>query len=154
MLTLTLVSGVWMPASAEGAVVPFYVYYPVRATVVYEPPPCNCLHQTYKGVGEATHLGLSEFYSNATSNMPNLTQYGSGEITAANGDKLFIEYTGGGVYTPGHGVDFGGTYEITGGTGRFAGVTGEGEYWGYAYFMVPNPENKPNDLFFEGVLYK
>lgn len=48
---------------------------------------------------------------------------------AANGDKLFLTYQGDFIDVDGDSV---GTFEITGGTGRFAGASGSGTFISFA----------------------
>lgn len=52
-----------------------------------------------------------------------------GSFTAANGDVVFHQGSGILCRTP-RGISFTGTYTITGGTGRFAGASGEGTFNG------------------------
>lgn len=78
---------------------------------------------TITGTGEGTHIGkFSIIAYHNDDNFPYLT--GTGTITAANGDQLFIVRSGY-VEDNGNGtisVTFDNT--ITGGTGRFSGATG------------------------------
>jgi hypothetical protein len=62
-------------------------------------------------VMHATHMGLATSLLAATFN-ENGVPVGPGTLTAANGDQIFVEETGGPVNL------------FTGGTGRFAGATG------------------------------
>lgn len=78
-------------------------------------------HLTATATGEATHLGRFIREENAVLHLMDGTLDGSLTFVAANGDELFVEFEGG--FT-GPGVAEG-TYAITGGTGRFAGATGE-----------------------------
>jgi hypothetical protein len=66
-------------------------------------------------------------------------------FTAANGDKLFGTYVGWGTGIPD--PKFWGTFEISGGTGRFEGVTGSGAYWGEV-------TGETGMLYFDGTLTK
>ena len=82
----------------------------------------------WSGVGQSNHTGLITAYGSDCDRFDFATGslvYGDGVITeyGANGDYLY------GTYTNGHGV-LGGTiadeWTIVGGTGRFAGATGQG----------------------------
>ena len=66
-------------------------------------------------------------------------------FTAANGDKLFGTYEGHGTPIPD--PEFWRTFEITGGTSRFEGVTGSGDYWGQV-------SGETGMLYFVGTLTK
>ena len=77
------------------------------------------------GVGNATHLGLFTYRLQAELYLPTLTASASATLIAANGDMIFGVGSGQGTPTgtPGF-VSIVETYSITGGTGRFAGATG------------------------------
>jgi hypothetical protein len=55
--------------------------------------------------------------------------------TAANGDQLFVTWTGAGIVN-GPDITFSGTETITGGTGRFAGASGSTWVSGTASFAT------------------
>ena len=77
------------------------------------------------GVGNATHLGLFTYRLQAELFIPTLTASASATLIAANGDMIFGEGSGQGTPTGTPGiVSIVETYTITGGTGRFAGATG------------------------------
>ena len=77
------------------------------------------------GVGTATHVGKYTYHADECFNGTTLTFTGTFTITAANGDTITGTYVG--VVPPF--VFPNATYEqdmqITGGTGRFAGASGE-----------------------------
>lgn len=77
------------------------------------------------GVGNATHLGLFTYRLQAELYLPTLTASASATLIAANGDMIFGVGSGQGTPTgtPGF-VLIVEIYTITGGTGRFAGATG------------------------------
>jgi len=58
--------------------------------------------------------------------------------TAANGDMLFSNFVGAGVFTSATGVSFSGTETYDGGTGRFADATGSATLVGTAEFTSPS----------------
>ena len=73
--------------------------------------------------GTASHLGLVSFSSDHCFAPPNLITEGQGTFVAANGDELYLTYTG--ACNP---PDFATCITdnaIVGGTGRFANATGE-----------------------------
>lgn len=77
------------------------------------------------GVGNATQLGLFTYRLQAELYLPTLTASASATLIAANGDMIFGEGSGQGTPTGTPGiVSIVETYTITGGTGRFAGATG------------------------------
>jgi hypothetical protein len=77
------------------------------------------------GTGNATHLGLFTYQLQAELNLPTGSATASATLVAADGSSIFLEGTGQGTptETPGM-VSIVETYTITGGTGRFAGATG------------------------------
>lgn len=78
-----------------------------------------------EGVGNAAHLGRFTFSAPHTVNIATRTAVGTYEFTAANGDMLFADFVGQSYPTDTPGVVY--IVEeatITGGTGRFAGATG------------------------------
>ena len=84
------------------------------------------------GAGNATHVGKYTYHADECFNGATLLFDGSYTITAANGDTIVGTYSGAvpsidfpvAVYEQGA--------EITGGTGRFAGATGEFDVSGLA----------------------
>jgi hypothetical protein len=151
VLVLSLASGAWVSAAAEKAEVPFKAYYPVNGDATPIPlRPCVSQVFTPGGDGLASQMGVSLFEGNATSCfVPTITQKGVGTLTAANGDSIFVDYTGAGEYIDAIHIVTDGTFDVTGGTGRFEGVTGSGMYHVYVYM----DKSQPNDLWFEGHLH-
>jgi hypothetical protein len=148
-LALILASSAPTAAIAKGAVVPFKATYDMSPRIVgVDANGCNI--QELPGVGQATHLGESTFYSDAAACPRTLTQSGDMEFTAANGDRLFGYFSGSIAFTQPGIADFWGTYSITSGTGRFEGVTGTGIYWGSAQ-LAPGGKGI---LYFDGTLNK
>lgn len=75
-------------------------------------------------VGELSHMGRSELYGIH----PSAFDFaGALTLTAANGDTIEVEYYGGGALPPhvGDWYDLWTVATIVGGTGRFAGVSGD-----------------------------
>jgi hypothetical protein len=85
------------------------------------------LQQEIVGIGQATHLGQSTFSVVSTVDMttpPPFSQGGTGAFVAANGDELYVSFTG--TATP----DGQGNnaliilFTVTGGSGRFENASG------------------------------
>jgi hypothetical protein len=75
--------------------------------------------------GHASHLGRFTLDIPHVVNRATRAATGSYEFTAANGDKVYAEFTGLATPTATPGVLYiEETASITGGTGRFAGATG------------------------------
>ena len=79
------------------------------------------------GSGTATHIGQWTVTGNVTYTLDNGVLRSSGDaiLTAANGDKLFMQIDG--ILDPVAGVDQG-QFHIVGGTGRFEGATGDSNF--------------------------
>lgn len=143
MLVLLVASSA--PVAAKGAVVPFHAALQTYPEVVDFDPITGVITFEIPGEGLATHLGNSTFDSDSWVNSyeplpaPQLTNM---ELTAANGDQLRGTMVG--TVVPGAGE---GTWQITEGTGRFAGVTGTGVYW-YVF------DGEEWHLYFDGTLTK
>src|SRR5687767_12626106 len=108
------------PAVMAGGLVPFKASYSLDADVIVEAPPIATV--TSEGSGVATHLGA--FSQRSISETVNLAT-GQGvavhEFTAANGDTLVIRFNVQLIPTSPASFDVVGSWEITGGTGRFTG---------------------------------
>src|SRR5205814_7343038 len=78
-----------------------------------------------EAAGEATHLGKFTLDIPHVVDPATRTAIGTYEFTAANGDKVYADFTGVATPTATPGVLYiEETATITGGTGRFAGATG------------------------------
>ncbi len=104
------------------------------------------------GVGKATHLGKTTMHSISTLiiNVFPFLQSGPYEMTAANGQKLYGDYTG--IAIPGQdgNVTFNGTWNITSGTGNYEGVTGSGTYKGTS--GAADADGAVGEISFDGTL--
>jgi hypothetical protein len=79
-----------------------------------------------EATGTATHLGQFAMISEHLVNTVARTAAGTFEFTAANGDKVYAQFTGQARPTATPGVlAIEETATITGGTGRFAGASGD-----------------------------
>jgi hypothetical protein len=126
------------PASAAGAQSPFWASYSGAAAFI------NDTTVTFSGTGVAKFLRLSTNGGNAvfTDQVANPDCFGGVEfpnvhtetLTASDGDSLTI--TAHDIACPTGEFTFHGTgfWEVTGGTGRFSGATGEGTLDGRADF--------------------
>ena len=95
------------------------------------------------GEGQATHLGrftwASVEFVNFIGFPPQVTVEGTFTMTAANGDRLFGEYTTVGLANAEGNLDILGVFRFTGGTGRFEDATGGGLLQATAFFAPGLP---------------
>jgi hypothetical protein len=121
-LSVVAVLGLAGPIAA-GEQVPFKGSLAGEATVTPLAPPYVAAY--VEAAGEATHLGQFDLDIPHVVNRATMTVVGHYEFTAANGDKVYAEFTGQSTLTDVPGViAIVETATITGGTGRFAGATG------------------------------
>jgi len=121
-LAVVVVLGLSGPAAA-GEQVPFKGRLEGDVTVTPLTPPL--LQVDVEAIGKATHLGKFTLDIPHVVDPATRTAVGSYEFTAANGDKVYAEFTGIATPTATPGVLYiEETATITGGTGRFAGATG------------------------------
>jgi hypothetical protein len=121
-LSVVAIPGLAGPVAA-GEQVPFKGSLAGEATVTPLAPPYVAVY--VEAAGEATHLGQFDLDIPHVVDRADLTAIGTYEFTAANGDKVYAEFTGQGMLTDVPGViAIVETATITGGTGRFAGATG------------------------------
>jgi hypothetical protein len=121
-LALLAVVGLAGPVSA-GKHVPFKGSFEGDVTVTPLAPPFVMVD--VEATGEATHLGTFTLDIPHVVDRATRAAVGSYEFTAANGDKVYAEFTGLATPTAIPGVLYiEETATITGGTGRFAGATG------------------------------
>jgi hypothetical protein len=133
--------------AADGAVVPFKARYVTHPETVDVTGSVLTIEIPAEGLG--THLGNSTWFATMwvdTKFIP-FTQGAEDMVfTAANGDQLFGSYAGYALPTA-TGVKFWGTFQISGGTGRFEGTTGAGTYEGIC-------GDTEGILYFDGMLNK
>jgi len=121
-LAVVGVLGLATPAAA-GEPVPFKGRLEGDVTVTPLAPPLRQVD--VEATGRATHLGKFTLDIPHVVNPATRTAIGTYEFTAANGDKVYAEFTGIATPTAIPGVLYiEETATITGGTGRFAGATG------------------------------
>lgn len=145
-LLLVLLMAGSIPAAAGGVTVPFKAFY-AMSPLITGVDPQGCFIQQLPGVGQATHLGDSTWYSDATACPGTWIQSGDATWTAANGDRLFGGFLGQFSLTSDGTALFEGAYYIEDGDGRFADYTGAGLYHGSAKAGV-------GELYFDGTLTK
>ena len=91
------------------------------------------LQTTSLATGTANHLGAVTMMARHCTPAADTIAGGQGTFVAANGDEIYFDYSGSAPF-PGEGTTVivaTTTFEITGGTGRFADATGGGELIGY-----------------------
>jgi hypothetical protein len=115
-------------AAAQNAVPFKATIQSIETTVAVFPPevPFPTLLVDGSGSGRATHLGNYTITFEYVVNLDDFTAIGSVHFVAANGDSLFAEIVESqGTVPTDEGISFlESTYDITGGTGRFAGARG------------------------------
>jgi hypothetical protein len=118
VMVLTAILGMALQASAGDAV-------PMkgRAAVVITGPGPEGIGLAASGVGEATHLGRFTRTENVIIHDDG-TIDGKIHFTAANGDRLCVEFVG--AFTSPTTAE--GTYTFTGGSGRFSDASGEADF--------------------------
>jgi hypothetical protein len=123
-LALALLAGVGLAGPVPaGDQVPFKGSF--EGDVISTPLAPPLVMVEVEATGEATHLGKLTLDIPHVVNRVTRTAVGTYEFTAANGDKLYAEFTGLASPTEVPGVLYiEETATITGGTGRFAGATG------------------------------
>jgi hypothetical protein len=137
--------------SAEPKQIPFQASFDAefQSTVAFP-----IVHVTVQGTGQAQLMGRSKAVTeNELVNLITGAGTATFTLTGANGDTLVLEDTfettppdAGGAFT------FGGTYEVVGGTGRFAGATGSGTVTGSAQFTGPAADAGVAEFTFDGTV--
>jgi hypothetical protein len=117
---------------------------PFKAAIHTEPEvlgtgPCEndadvCVRLAIPGTGTVSHMGKVSVAGPSFVNVVTGAQTGAFTLTAANGDQLYLRYSGPskGAGTLEDPASFEGTWVVTGGTGRFDGASGGGTYTGTA----------------------
>jgi hypothetical protein len=121
MAAMILTAALAVPAAAQQQV-PLTGTFLGSDTVSPGPSPTTALLST-TATGTGTHLGQFSFTQELTLDGANLTDTGSAQLVAANGDTIYTTVVGSAI--PGD-VVFTITeiHTITGGTGRFSGAEG------------------------------
>ena len=96
-------------------------------------------------VGEASHWGKFTFISNDDeTGFPNIT--GTQVYTVANGDQIFVTHTGYATDLGNNMIEADFENTITGGTGRFAGATGQFETIAIVSEILPTAKGTINGI--------
>jgi hypothetical protein len=113
------------------------VFLPGSAVNLPDNPNPPYIYTISHAVGIASHLGEAVMDSHHPTPPADTIAGGKMTLTAANGDKLYIDYDGT-APPPTQGVPstvvVTGTFDITGGTGRFANADGEAGYTAWIEF--------------------
>ena len=151
LLTVGLVASSIASSSqiSKGKVIPFEAHYQTLPRAVADNG--GILTLAILGEGKGTLLGQNVWSAASTvdftSEAPPFVQLGHMWFVARNGDWMEGTFEGTASPVDAVAVRFEGEYEITGGTGRFSGMTGSGVYSGTA--------NGPTgELSFVGTLTK
>ena len=137
VLALTLAAFVADQSTAQvGDQVPFRASYDLELQMIVDLP---FAHITSTGEAIATHLGLVSAHS-VTETVNLLTGEGvaTHQFTAANGDAILVDFVFTAIPTSETVFVVNGTWQISGGTGRFDGESGSGTYEGRVEFNGPN----------------
>lgn len=105
---------------------------------------------TFNGTSQMTHMGRAAQSGTLTltpNGNPLIPGNGSVTITAANGDTVSFDYNGFLNPQTGEGT---GKFNITGGTGRFLGATGQGTF--YAVIDLSRPKDQPMTVELNGMI--
>jgi hypothetical protein len=103
------------------------------------------IQEAIAATGQATHLGRYRLDIEETVNVLQATAIGIFTFTAANGDTIYGSYTGQAQLGPLVAIEENAT--ILGGTGRFAGATGN-----FSIDRVFDPASRTTTGSFDGVI--
>jgi hypothetical protein len=107
--------------------------FTISAPLAGDAPTIRRLHIEY--VCQLKHLGRTTAVAEQIVSLTSPVAFNTTIYTAANGDQLFVTWTGT-SQANGPAVTFSGPETITGGTGRFAGATGSTWISGTASFAT------------------
>ena len=123
------------PASARDQV-PFRAGFSTQVEIEFVYP---FFYISVTGQGNASHLGATTAVTdNQVVNVIDGSATATYTLTGANGDTVVLEMIFQTTFLPNNAVTFEGSYTVTGGTGRFNGVTGAGVLAGSAIVTGPN----------------
>jgi hypothetical protein len=135
-------------AADHGAGARFHVTATFLANQPVFDPPC-LLHVISNGTATGTQIGLGQFLQDEcldpVSQAPKVHVVGEATFIAANGDRLIAAYDAT-TDLPTPEVHPRGTFDIVGGTGRFAGATGSGS------LTVDGIAGGPETAVFDGTI--
>jgi hypothetical protein len=139
-LALSLMAVAALPLRSQAAQADKQVPFSAAFTTEFESVVMFPIaHITVIGEGVARHLGkATTFTTNQEVDLNTGLSSATYTFTAANGDTVVLEEEFQSTFLDQTRVMFDGTYQVTGGTGRFAGATGSGRLTGSAVFTGPN----------------
>ena len=137
LLVALMALGVAAAAAGTGGTVrPFKGTLTGFATFLPDPSCPIGLRTNGEGSGTASHLGVVSMTSSHCTPATDLLQGGQMTLVAANGDELYMTYSGtSGPFPPVGGVILAPSHNVVvGGTGRFAHATGEADFTVFVTF--------------------
>ncbi len=127
---------------------------PTRSTNLF----LGGLQTRSEATGTATHLGRTTCATWHCTPLGDQITGGTGTLTAANGDQVFVTYSGTAPFNlatavPGvTAIPMGGPFTIVGGTGRFAGASGSGTMNATVLFEGLNVQYWPGTWSWTGTI--
>ena len=136
-LALALVTLVSAPAVARaGQQVPFRAAWSADITISPLAPPFVAVSGL--GAGRALHLGTMTAQSiTETVNLETGAGIAAYRFIAANGDEVLVNFAFTAIPTSPNVYSIQGVWQVVGGTGRFDGASGSGDYVGEVVFSGP-----------------
>lgn len=130
--TAILAASLWSLTGHAADTVPFHATIDTVPTPI---GPCGptCLILDITGSGVGSHLGRLSIDGPLQINFETLLQAGTSTLTGADGSTIELSFAG--TFIPGQtpaDATFQGTWDVTGGTRRFADADGGGTYHGTA----------------------
>lgn len=134
-LILALSSLAPLAVQADSAV-PFRANWETQISIAPLAPPLFAVSGV--GAGKALHLGAMTAHSiTEVVNLATGEGAASYRFTAANGDEVLLNFVFLAIPTSPTTFSIEGVWQVTGGTGRFEGISGSGTYVGQAEFVGP-----------------
>lgn len=135
-LALALIAFAFVPAAQAGQQVPFRAAWSADITISPLAPPFVAVSGL--GAGRALHLGTMTAQSiEETVNLETGAGLAAYRFIAADGDDVFVDFAFTAVPTSPNVYSIQGVWQIVGGTGRFDGASGSGNYVGEVVFSGP-----------------
>jgi len=120
------------PVVYAASAVPFHASINTEITPLFPGPCATCLTLNISGSGQALHMGRVSIDGPLTIDFATTLQDGVSTVTAADGSTIVMIFTGTFIPTGAEDATFAGTWVSSSGTGRFAGESGSGTYFGSA----------------------
>jgi hypothetical protein len=136
-LTLALLALTLAPATAHAAKqVPFRARWDADLVITPVAPPFVAVSGL--GAGRALHLGTMTAQSiTETVNLETGAGIAAYRFIAANGDEVLVNFAFTAIPTSPNVYSIQGVWQVVGGTGRFDGASGSGDYVGEVAFSGP-----------------